>query len=196
MRFLAVAALLAAAFAFACGGGDDDSTGDGGAGQGGAGGATGTVTQAAGDAASPGSNPGGSGSGSSIAAKTGVVTIGEERYEFTLNRDCRSLFGVLVGVGVSTDGRDIVVNLQIPPEGGIDGTDPSIRVDDRAKDLDWRAGGDIIGEMAGVSEGDSQVDGYQNDGKRASGTATFLEMYAVIRGDIEPVKGTFEFACE
>jgi len=37
---------------------------------------------------------------------------------------------------------------------------------------------------------------YQNDGKRASGTATFLELYAVIGGKVEPVKGTFEFACE
>jgi hypothetical protein len=185
MKFLAVPALLAAAFAFACGGDDDnnDQRSDGGNGS--------APTQPA----SSGNGDTGGGSGN-VAAKTGVVTIGEERYEFTLNRDCRSLFGVLVGVGVSTDGRDIVVNLQIPPEGGIDGTDPSIRIDDRAKDLDWRAGGDIIGEMARVSEGDSQVDGYQNDGKRASGTATFLEMYAVIRGDIEPVQGTFEFACE
>jgi hypothetical protein len=185
MKFVAVPALLAAAFAFACGGDDDSNDQPSGGGNGS------TPTQAA----SSGNGDTGGGSGN-VAAKTAVVTIGEERYEFTLNRDCRSLFGVLVGVGESTDGRDIVVNLQVPPEGGIDGTDPAIRVDDGAKDLDWRAGGDVIGEMAGVSEGDSQVDGYQNDGKRASGTATFLELYAVIGGKVEPVKGTFEFACE
>lgn len=185
MKFLAVPVLLAAAFAFACGG-DDDSNGQP------SGGGNGSApTQAANGGT--GATAGGSGN---AEAKTAVVTIGEERYEFTLNRGCRSLFGVLVGAGTSTDGRDIVVNLQIPPEGGIDGTAPSIKVDDGAKDLDWRAGGDIIGEMAGVSAGDSQVDGYQNDGKRASGSATFLDFYAVMRGEIEPVQGTFEFACE
>jgi hypothetical protein len=185
MRFLAVPALLAAAFVFACGGDDDSNdqpTGE----------SNGSVpTQAANNGT--GATGGGS---SNAAAKTAVVTIGEERYEFTLNRDCRALFGTLVGVGESSDGRDAVVNIQIPPEGGIDGVEPSIRVDDKGKNLDWRAGGDVISEMAGVSESDSQVDDYKNDGKAASGAATFLDLYAVLKGEVKPVQGTFEFACE
>ncbi len=150
MKFLAVPVLLAAAFAFASARRRQRQLQRRPAHEG-------RQRSVPTQAANSGTGATGGGSGD-VAAKTGVVTIGEERYEFTLNRDCRSLFGVLVGVGVSTDGRDIVVNLQIPPEGGIDGTDPSIRIDDQVKDLDWRAGGDIIGDMAGVSEGDSQVD--------------------------------------
>lgn len=187
VKILAVPALLAAAFVFACGGGDGDDNNN----QPTGGGNGSTPTQAADNGA--GATGGESGK---VAAKTGVVTIGEERYEFTLNQECKSSFGVLVGVGKSTDGREIDVNLQIPPEGGIEDIYPSIRIDDQVKDLDWRAGGDIIGDMAGVSEGDSQVDTYQNDGKRASGTATFLELYAVMGGKVEPVQGTFEFACQ
>lgn len=201
MKVLAVAAVVAASFTFACGGDDDDSNGNGGADTGGTGanttqttgGAAGVLTTVAGGGNQTPSS-GATGASSNTAAKTAVVTIGDARYEFTLNRDCRSLFGVLVGVGQSADGQT-VVNMQIPPETGAV-SEPSIRVDDRAKNLDWRAGGDVIGELAGVSAGDSQVDDFKNDGKRASGTATFLDMYAVLQGKVEPVQGRFEFACE
>ena len=71
---------------------------------------------------------------------------------------------------------------------------PYVRVSDDENDLDWRAGDDIAVQMVG--EGMSQVDSFTHDGQRASGTATFIDLYAVQRQESpEPVQGSFEFAC-
>lgn len=188
MKFLAVPALLAAAFAFACGG-DDDSNGqrsDGGNGS--------APTQAA----SGGNGAAGGGSGN-IEGNTAVVTVAGERYEFTL-QNCIQLGGALGAAGRATSGDSITVRIDLPPKGWETSRDdwepPSVTVRDNVKDVDWLAGGEVIDQIATVGEGQSQVDSYTIEGKKGSGTATFVDLYAVMRGDIEPVQGTFEVVCK
>jgi hypothetical protein len=188
VRFLAVPALLAAALAFACGG-DDGSNGEP------SGGGSGSApTQPAG-----GGNGTNGGGGSSAGANTALVVVGGERYEFTL-KNCVALGGALNAAGKATGGADISVNIDLPPANWESSRDdwepPSVRLSDDVKNVDWRAGGEVIDEFAAVGEGQSQVDSYVVDGNRASGTATFVDMYAVMKGDFKAVKGTFEITCK
>lgn len=188
MKFLAVPVLLAAAFAFACGGGDDDGDGPS-AGNGGS-----TPTQAA-----SGGNGGTGGGDTGIAGDTAVVTIAGERYEFTLLQ-CLQFGGALGGVGRAADGSDITVRIDLPPPGWEDNRDdwepPSVTVKDDVKEMDWAAGGEVIEGFATVSNEQSNVDSYVIDGKRGSGTANFVDLNQVLRGNVEPVQGTFEIACK
>jgi hypothetical protein len=189
MKTLALTALLAATLTFAACGGDDDDNGSPAPGNGGA--AATATSPSGGNGGQPGNGSGG------VEPGTAVVTIGEDRYEFDLSVQCLALFGNLAGFGRSVDGRDITINIETPPEDWETSDEewepPSIRVDDGENDIDWRAGDEIIREM--VDEGVSEVTSFTNKDKRASGTATFVDLYAVMRGEIEPVEGTFEFAC-
>ncbi len=188
MNHLIMTALLGTVLTFAaCGGDDDTSPTQPSGGNGGT-----TPTQSS----SNGGNGQGNGSGD-LEDRRAVVTIGEDRYEFELTTLCLALFGNLAASGRSVDGRDIVLNIEVPPEGWETSDEewdpPSIRIDDGENDIDWRAGDDIVREM--LDPGVSEVTSYSIDGKRASGTATFVDLYAAIRGEIEPVEGTFDFNC-
>ncbi len=189
MRFLAVPTLLAAALAFACGGDDDNPASPGGSDSGGNGA---NATQPAG-----GATPA-SGGGGGVADNTAVVEVDGQRYEFTL-LSCVQLGGALGAVGRASGGGDIAVNIDLPPPGWESNPDdwepPYVRVRDDTKNVDWRAGGEVIGGFEAVGEGQSQVDSYQVDGKRASGTVTFVDLLKVMQGAVEPVQGTFEVAC-
>jgi hypothetical protein len=200
-KHLALGALLSAALAFAaCGGDDDDSSepSDGGNGNT-------TPTEAPTNGGDDGNDDdngadgdGDNNSAGGVEENRAVVVIGDRTYDFDISIQCLSMFGNMAAAGRALDGSDISVNIQLPPEDWETDTDeewdpPSIRVSDDVNDLDWRAGDEIIGEM--VDEGSSQVDSFTHDGKRASGTATFVDLYAVMRGETDPVQGSFEFTC-
>ena len=139
-----------------------------------------------------------------------VVTIGKKRYEFdmsgTIATQCSTMFGVVGGSGEASDGSDVSLDLEIPPEGYesdpqlAELSAPALRVRDNEKDQDWRAGGENLGD-SGVRAGESQVDSYSSDGKSASGTATFIDVNALRFLDRttnerpQPVQGSFEINC-
>jgi hypothetical protein len=147
-----------------------------------------------------------------------IVTIGDTRYEFELSGSldagtttrigvCFAAFGAIGGSGYAGDGSDVTVNIDIPPEdyetSGDDGWDPpSVRVSDDENGFDWRAGGDVIeGGFAGLDPDDFRVQSFSNEGRRASGSATFVDLNAATTAQIngedppEAVPGTFEISC-
>jgi len=196
-RTCTLGALVSAALVLTACGGDDDGAAAGSNSDNG--GTTPTeATSANGDGNGDDGNGDGGGGSGGAAENRAVVTVGDEVYEFDLTDLCLAMFGNLAGSGPSVDGRDITINIEVPPEdwetSDEDWSPPSIRIDDGENDLDWRAGDEIVTGM--VEPGMSQVDSFTNDGTRASGTATFIELYAVMTGDDpDPVQGTFEFAC-
>ena len=140
-----------------------------------------------------------------LASDTGtaVVTIGDETYEFSLAGTatigtttyvglCRSIFGMIQGNGYATDGRDITVDMEVPPVDWETYTDdrydpPAIKVEDNEANASWVADqGDEFVTGSGVGE-------FELDGASASGTATFVNQWAP---DSDPVEGTFEIDCE
>lgn len=197
---LALGALLSAALVFAaCGGDDDDAAvpGDGN-------GDDTTPTEAPsngdnGNGDDNGDDNGNGGPTGGVEENRAIVTIGDRSYEFDLSVQCLSLFGNMAAAGSAVDGSDVNLTLGLPPEDWETDTDnewdpPYVRVSDDENDLDWRAGGDVVVDM--VDEGTSQVDSFTHDGQRASGSATFIDLYAVLRGESpEPIQGSFEFAC-
>ena len=203
-KTFALGALLSAALLFAaCGGEDDDAPEP----DNGNGGTTPTEAPSNGDGGNGddnGSDNGNGGSSGGVEENRAMVVIGDRTYEFDLSVQCFSLFGNMAAAGGALDGSDVSVNIQLPPVDWETDTDeewdqPSIRVSDSEEDLDWRAGDHIVEEMVAggtLDDGLSQVDSFTHDGQRASGTATFIEMYAVFRQENpDPVQGTFEFAC-
>jgi hypothetical protein len=128
-----------------------------------------------------------------------VVTIGDDRYEFDLNEGfnvCRDVFG---GLQIAGSGPDDTtkVNAWIPPadwESYDDGRydPPSIEVENEETNSQWMAN-QARAEERGIAAGSSQVDSFQIDGLRASGTATFIDTFDF--EDPQPVQGTFEIAC-
>lgn len=187
MNYLISAAILGTVLVFGACGGDEDSP------------ATPTVGAESGTTPSQPTTSGDNQPSESDNAgdRRAVVTVGDERYEFELSTQCLVMFGNLAGIGRSVDGRDIVINIGVPPEdwetSDEDWDPPSIRIDDRENDIDWRAGGEVATEM--IPTGMSQVDDFTIDGSSASGTATFVDLYAAMRGEPEAVQGTFEFNC-
>lgn len=203
MRFPVVPVLALVALATACGGDDDDDGGD--ATQAPVANTVSATQDAASDSTVASTQPaapttatqsgGDANPSNGVAPNTAVVIIDGQRYEFTLTQ-CLSMAGALAGGGKSSDGSDVRINIQVPPQGGLEDTLPYIRVDDVEKNLDWRAGGEVVDTLQGYEEGVSQVDEYSNDGSQASGTATFIELYRALGGDFTSVDGTFEFACD
>lgn len=132
-----------------------------------------------------------------------VVTIGDERYEFSMAIEtidtntyigvCQELFGLIQAEGHTTDGA-IRVAIQIPElEDGRFGA-PRIEVDIDDPYATWVADADWA--AANGVEGQSQVDAYQKDGLHAAGSATFFEAGALSQDSPGvPVLGTFEVRC-
>lgn len=132
--------------------------------------------------------------------KQAIVKIGKYQYEFELTQ-CNSL--LRYGSGKAKDGSNVKLSFELPPanwksrpasEGWSD--NGSIRIRDNKNNLDWTADEDIPRDLTNVSPGQSQVDNFTIDGKRASGNATFVDVTAVMgTGRAEPLKGTFEIVC-
>ena len=130
-----------------------------------------------------------------------VVTIGEERFEFDLNdgfNACRDVFGGLQFGGAGTDGRDSQLTGWIPPadwESYDDGRydPPAIEVENKETNQQWIADA-ARAEESGIPAGSSQVDSFEIDGLRASGTATFIDTFS-LEDPAPVVQGTFEIAC-
>jgi hypothetical protein len=191
---LFILSLLLTSVLVACGGGDDDDD-DGGAGT-----TTPTATEAAGNGG--GGDSGDDGNDDEIDFGDGlvVVTIGDDRFEFDMDEGfnvCRDVFGGLQFGGAGTDGRDTNVSGWIPPANWEDFDDnrydaPSIELDNKETNSQWLADVERA-EERGYEPGTSQVDSFEIDGLRASGTATFIDSFAI--GETEPVTGTFEVSC-
>lgn len=203
-RYLLFTFLVASfALAAACGGGDDD--GDGGDN----GGSNPTATPSGSNNTGNQGNDNGGGL-TDLEPETAVVIIGGERFDFSLTSPfadaCITLFGVVGGVGNATDGSDIEIDIEIPPEDyegrrGYEDFIPEIQVRDDVSGRTFRAGGDFEFAIATPEDGESQIDSYRNDGKSATGTATFMDLQALSNHEFnggprpEPVKGTFEINC-
>lgn len=124
-----------------------------------------------------------------------TVTIGDRTWEFAptgfLTERCdTNFFGgywvlFTTGVGILLPGPNW-------EEQGVDQT-PNITVNLEDEGLEWVADPDT--SLPGVAAGQSQIDSFQFDGGRASGTATFVEANAAYGGTVEPVTGTFEAFC-
>lgn len=221
LRFIVFSLLIASlAIAVACGGDDGGDNGDDGNNGGGSSPTSTPDNSSSGDDdddSDDGDNDSNDGTGSStVNAGTAVVTIGEKRYEFEMagqgtTTQCLTVFGVVGGSGRATDGSDVTLSIEILPEDWATNSiyeefdPPSIRVDDDELVQDWRAGDADrfdFDESIAPRPGESQVGSYTNDGKSASGTATFLDMDALFQAAIgqadrpEPVEGTFEINCE
>ena len=139
-----------------------------------------------------------------LASETGTatVTIGDETYEFTLAGTatidettyvgrCETLFGMIVGSGFATDGRDITVDMEVPPVDWESYEDdrydpPAIGVKDNEANASWVANqGDDFVVGSGVNE-------FEQDEMSASGSATFVNQWDP---DSDPVEGSFEVDC-
>lgn len=181
----------------ACGGGDNDDDADGGGND-----------SAAATEQPRGSADGGSDDGdddnNEIDFGDGlvVVTIGDDRFEFDMTEGfnvCRNVFGGIQFAGAGTDGRPTKVSGWIPPANWETFDDdrfdpPGIELDNDDGNSQWIADAKDA-EFRGIAAGSSQVDSFEIDGLRASGTATFIDTFAL--GDSKPVvEGTFEIACE
>jgi hypothetical protein len=140
---------------------------------------------------------------------TAVVTIGDERYEFSMATEtigsttylsvCQELFGLIQADGHATDGRAITVAIMIPPLDWDSYEDerydpPRIVVDIDDPYARWVADADWA--FANGVDGQSQVDAYEKDGLYAAGSATFMEESALFQSPPGvPVLGTFEVRC-
>lgn len=199
----------------ACGGGSDDGDNDGDdAGSD----PTSAATQAPDDSNSGdddddgGNDDGGDDDGDAPGSESATVTIGDETWEFELSSRfaaCIALGGAIGAVGPAADGTSVTVDISLPPEDwesqpAGDWDAPSLRINDKATDRDWRAGGDIMADVlagVGASEDLSMVTSFSIDGSSASGTASFVEMRALqlagASGEALPdaVQGTFEVSC-
>jgi hypothetical protein len=131
-----------------------------------------------------------------------VVTIGDERYEFT-DVQC-SIFAPRY-IQAGNFGGDPEVSIVLPPDGweseGDTYSPPSVRVSigDGGTGQTWLAGDDGLPLLAPIPEGSSQIDSYTvPDGRpvKATGTATFIDVVAHNNGaDAPSVSGSFEVSC-
>jgi len=139
--------------------------------------------------------------GFDFGAGKAVVTVGDKTFEFDLTSGsavCRDVFGGLQVGGRSTDDENVTLDMWIPPTNWDTYDDnrydpPSVEVEDDTSNKDWVAD---LNSAYEIEEGKSQVDSYEKDGLRASGTATFTDVYALFSGSAETVQGTFEVSCE
>jgi hypothetical protein len=137
------------------------------------------------------------------------VVLGDERFDFgsaTETSDsetylglCQEFFGVIAANLHLTDGREITVDMEIPPvdwDTYADGrySPPRIEISIEDPNETWIA--DTEWATANDIDGLSQVDTFERDGISAIGTATFVEQVSVLTGQpSEPVQGTFEVRC-
>lgn len=124
-----------------------------------------------------------------------AVTVGDRTWEFAptgfLTERCDTDFfgGYWV---LFTTGVTILLPGPNWEAQGVDQT-PNIIVNLEDEGLEWVA--DPETSLPGVEAGQSQIDSFEIDGNRASGTATFIEANAANAGTAEPVTGTFEATC-
>jgi hypothetical protein len=137
------------------------------------------------------------------------VTVGDTQYEFALGGTsqvggttylgvCQTLFGLIAGGGYDPAGGDVTIDFEIPPpdwetydDGRFDGSAPRIEIE-LGDDGGW-----IADVESSAPAGSSQIDEWQSDGQRASGTATFIELApwgSPVEGG-QVVSGTFELGC-
>ena len=202
LRLTIVLGLVALLFAglSACGGDDDDNGED-----------TSPAAERSGDDEDNANDDSGNDDGTEdnddsggfdFGAGTAVVTIGDRTFEFDLTSGsavCRDVFDAIQVSGKSTDDENVTLSMWIPPSNWDTFDDnrydpPSVEVEDDTNNNQWIADPNSPYEIDG---GNSQVDSFEKDGLRASGTATFTDAYALLRGEsLEPVQGTFEVSCE
>ncbi len=141
---------------------------------------------------------------------TAVVTIDGERYEAILSnrtvngRDtigfCRDVFGGLQiqGYAETDDGRVVQVEMWIPPtdwesydDGRYDPPTLEISINDAEgpRLANW-----LADQEHTTFQGNSQVDDYELEGTRASGSVTFTDEFS--REPRPVAQGTFEVNCE
>ena len=151
---------------------------------------------AADEAADDAADPGDFDFGTGVAR----VTIGDTDYEFDLTSGftvCQDIFGGLQVAGENASG-DANVDMWIPPVDWETYTDgrydpPSVIVEDDTANTRWIADPGRV-ELISDWPPESRVDSYTKDGNAATGSATFVDDYAI--DAVEPVPGTFEVACE
>ena len=188
--------ILVVTVVVACGGGDDEADGGGGDS------AAAPQQPRGGDDAGSRADDGDDDNKVDFGDGLVVVTIGGDRFEFDMTDGfnvCRDVFGGIQFAGAGTDGRPTKVTGWIPPANWKDFDDgrydpPGIELDNDEGNSQWIANAKDA-EFRGLPAGSSQVDSFEIDGLRASGTATFIDSFAL--GDSKPVvEGTFEIACE
>jgi len=134
---------------------------------------------------------------------TAVVTIGDQRYEFS-DVQC-SIFAPRY-IQAGNFGADPEVQIVLPPEGWESQADtfspPSVQVtigDEFSGGQIWLAGDNGSPTITPIAAGSSQIDSYVvPDGRpvTATGTATFIDLAAHRLGEDAPsVSGTFEVSC-
>jgi hypothetical protein len=133
-------------------------------------------------------------------ANTAVVTIGDQRYEFG-NLRCFTVGGA---IGAQSRDGDPRVDIDLPPldweTSGDDWSPPGIRVIVEGVGT-WIANPEHTA-LPRIEPGLSQVDSYETDGFRATGTATFMDangwqaaQFGLEDQPPDPVQGTFGVAC-
>lgn len=122
------------------------------------------------------------------------VMIGDQTFEFA-GLYCVTLGGAL---GAASVGTDPTVNIDIPPADWETSTDdwdpPSIRLSSDEPYFDFQAGPEAVEFYEGIEPGMSQVDSFETDGYRVTGTATFVDV-AIFGEAPQPVTGSFEVTC-
>ena len=186
MQMRLVIAVGAALVVSGCGGSDDDaSTEDP---------ATNAAPEPADDGAEPAAEPAASG-----GLNRATITVGDQTYDFEWETSSIQLcdpdfFGGFVAIAATTTDADSF-DVELAEEGtpGFEDRAPRIEVSDAETGVNWTA--DPQETLGTTFESwPAQVDSFELDGNRASGTATFVGETAF---DEEPVgvPGTFEVTC-
>lgn len=138
---------------------------------------------------------------------TGFVQIGDERYELTIE-GCVEMFGAMAGNGHATNDPDNVeVAFDLSPQDWQD-RDPSegwemagaITLSIEEPYHQWETGGALV-ELFDLPDGlkadDVDIVSHQIDERTstATGTASFIDLGAVLAGGGTPVEGSFELSC-
>jgi hypothetical protein len=142
------------------------------------------------------------GGGAAGPLNTAVVTIGDERFDFT-DVQCSIFTAGYIQAG--NFGGDPEVSIVLPPDGWETQTEtfspPSVRVKigDDVTGQYWLAGDDGTPTLQPVPDGASQIDSYTVPEGRpvtATGTATFIDIVAHNNGQDAPsMSGSFEVSC-
>lgn len=159
-------------------------------------------------------NGGGDAVASDLEEGTARITVGDETYEFVLGGEapfdvnsepeCFTVGGGILAYGYVTDGREVTVDLELPPLGWEDSTSfswdpPTISLSDKDAGARWIAREDFSARgtesLMGL-DGLTRVGDYETDGYRATGVATFANYNLFNQDeDYEAVEGTFEIHC-
>jgi hypothetical protein len=159
------------------------------------------ASDAAGDAGAGAAATAGGPAALDFGSGTGSITLGDETFELAIGPGtglCRDVFGIIQAGGEVADGRDIEGGLSIPPldwetytDGRYDPPAVGLEITSTGDDnASWRADAAWAEENGKV--GMSQVDSYEKEGQRATGAATFANVWD---SEDESIQGTFEISC-